>query len=64
MTRLRFAALVLAFLLIFSACGENPTVEPSVSASVGEYTSPETTAPDSVEVTDELTEPEETDKRD
>lgn len=60
MTRLRFAALVLAFLLIFSACGENPTVEPSVSASVGEYTSPETTAPDSVEVTDELTEPEET----
>ena len=60
MTRLRFAALVLAFLLIFSACGENPTVEPSVSASVGEYTLPETTAPDSVEVTDELTEPEET----
>ena len=60
MTRLRFAALVLALLLIFSACGENPTVEPSVSASVGEYTSPETTAPDSVEVTDELTEPEET----
>ena len=58
MTRLRFAALVLAFLLIFSACGENPTVEPSVTASVGEYTSPETTAPDSVEVTDELTEPE------
>ncbi len=58
MTRLRFAALGLAFLLILSACGENPTVEPSVSASVGEYTSPETTAPESAEVTGELTEPE------
>lgn len=60
MTRLRFAAFVLAFLLILSACGEDPTVEPSVSASVGEYTSPETTAPESEEVTDVLTEPEET----
>lgn len=58
--RRRFAALLLAFLLLFSACGENPTVEPSVSASVGEYTSPETTAPDSGEVTGEHTEPEET----
>ncbi len=59
MTRLRFAALILAFFLILSACGENPTFEPSVSASAGEYTSPETTAPGGVEVTDELTEPEE-----
>ncbi len=60
MTRRRFAALVLAFLLLFSACEENPPVEPSVSASIGEYTWPETTAPDIAEVTDELTEPEET----
>lgn len=60
MTRLRFAAFVLAFLLILSACGEDMPDEPAVSVSVGEHTSPETTAPDSVDTTDETTEPEET----
>ena len=60
MTRLRFAAFVLAFLLILSACGEDLPDEPAVSASVGEHTSPETTAPDSADTTDETTEPEET----
>ena len=60
MTRLRFAAFAIALLLLFSSCEANPPVEPSVSASVDEYTAPETTAPDSGEVTDELTEPEET----
>ncbi len=60
MTRLRFFALVLALLLLFSACEERSPVEPSISASVGEYTSPETTAPESGEITDELTETAET----
>ncbi len=56
MTRLRFAAFALALLLLLSACGEESPVEPSVSASVGEYTSPETTVP----ATEEVTEPPET----
>ena len=60
MTRLRFSAFVLAFLLILSACGEDLPDEPAVSASVGEHTSPEMTAPDSADTTDETTEPEET----
>lgn len=60
MTRLRFAAFALAFLLILSACGEDLPDEPAVSVSVGEHTSPETTAPDSADTADETTEPEET----
>lgn len=60
MTRLRFSAFVLAFLLILSACGEDLPDEPAVSASVGEHTSPETTLPNSADTTDETTEPEET----
>ena len=63
MTRLRFATLLFAFLLIFSACGEYLPIEPSVSVSIGEYTLPETYAvtdevPD--ELTDAVTSPPET----
>ncbi len=60
MTRLRFAAFLFALFLLFSACAEDVPVEPSVSASIGEYTTPETTAPVTEEVTDELTAPPET----
>ncbi len=60
MTRLRFAALVFAILLLFSACGEEFPDEPAVSVSIGEYTAPETTAAAPVESTEALTEPKET----
>lgn len=56
MTRLRFAAIAVACLLLFSACGEEVPDPPAVSASIGELTSPETTA----EVTEAITEPPET----
>lgn len=61
MTRLRFAALALACLLLFSTCGNEVPEAPAVTASVGEYHPPETTAPDAEEVTTPPeTEPEET----
>lgn len=60
MTRPSFAALVFAILLLFSACGEDLPDEPAVSVSIGEYTSPETTAVAPVESTEVLTEPEDT----
>ena len=60
MTRLRFAALFLACTLLFSACEEGISEEPSITASVGEYIPPETSAPDTDEVTEALTQPPET----
>lgn len=60
MTRPRFAALVFSILFLFSACGEDLPDEPAVSVSIGEYTSPETTAASPVESTEVLTEPEDT----
>jgi len=56
MTRLRFASLAIALLLLFSACGEEVPDPPAVSASIGELTSPETTA----EATEAITDPPET----
>lgn len=60
MTRLRFAALFLACILLFSACEEGISEEPSITASVGEYIPPETATPETDEVTEALTQPPET----